>query len=288
LLILTSSGDVTFSGTLEKSGLLTIKPGAYFQTGAVPASGLITGIDAFPSVTSSGVNSAEAHAGDQQILLTLTNGVFRAASDINSGMFSFGATMPAENITAIKSGIEALTFERLSDTKLLITAASGLLVHTDTSISSGGIALSSGAFLLNSGLTPSITAKYMINPLVTLSGVYSATTSATNSGVTLTLVKGVWRTAAEGFDPSAIVFKGSGATAVELAKNNSVASVLNAALQNGDYQRTGDTTLVITFDPAGQAIAFNQNLLRVEIRSDALSEYASDGTNTTVSIARLS
>jgi hypothetical protein len=168
---------------------------------------------------------------------------------------------------------------RVSDDKLLIIPGSGLIASTNNT-SSGAIVVSSGAFFPTTA-APSISVKYQ-KSLVTLSGLLTTADESTVNNIKVTLTDGTFRTAAQGFDPSAIVFVGSGATAAELLANNSVASVVNAALRNGDFEITSPTEITITIS---NTLATKENLLRVEIKSGAIMEYHSAG-NTTVAITR--
>jgi hypothetical protein len=75
-----------------------------------------------------------------------------------------------------------------------------------------------------------------------------------------------------------------GSTAEELLANNSVASVVNAALRNGNFTLSGSNNEILTIT-ISNTLATKQNLLRVEIKSGAIMEYHSAG-NTTVAITR--
>jgi hypothetical protein len=240
-------------------------------------------LTSYADITTSGTPSA-ATAGDNYVLLTLNNGVFKSESEITSGLFTFGATLPEANRIAILSGILGVSggsMTRVSDDKLLIIPGSGLIAQL-ANTNSGAIVVSSGAFFPTTA-APSIAVKYQ-KSLVTLSGLLTTADQSDTDDIVVTLVDGKFRTAAQGFDPSAIVFVGSGATAAELLANNSVASVVNAALRNGNFALSGSNNEILTIT-ISNTLATKENLLRVEIKSGAIMEYHSAG-NTTVEITR--
>jgi hypothetical protein len=284
IVVLRTSGNVFLLTGAETSGVLTVGPSAYFLTSGT--SGLTIGTQATyqGDVTSAGGSGAVA--GDNLVQIQLTNAVFRSSlgGAANSGLYGFDAFGANDaNRVAILSGILANNIRRIDDRTIIITASSGLSASTTAS---GQIKLDSGLFIITSGAAVTAEVEYYLNA-VTLSGLQTAGNQTDSRNVKVALAQGSFKTDAQGFDPSAVVFFGSGTTATPedaqaLLEANSAASVINAALAQGLYTVEASTLIVQLSEP----LTTKNGLLGVRITSGAIARYAEDGTVTAVTLTR--
>jgi uncharacterized protein YijF (DUF1287 family) len=285
ILVIRSSGSAAVELTAPNSGVLTINPEAFYATsGTVAAPVAVTvAVQGFAAdvPTSSGVGTAIA-LGANYVSLTLNTGVFRSASLINSGMFVFPGSIAADNKTAILSGVVAGNMEVTPDGKtLLIRASSGLLAQTV--VASGAIQVTSGAYIPGSETATSIATAAFSERVATVSGLVAESASNGHTKVVLTLTSGVFRTVAQGFDIAGVVFTGSGvAGSTTLLENQSVASVFNAALQQGKFTISGGALTIIL----DSALLNNASGIIASISDKAILRYSTTAGATPVVITR--
>ena len=279
-LILKSSGAIA-AGLASSSGSIHIEPSAFYQNRVADPTALVStfvSVSTKPNETVTISGAAGLTSGLTRLVrLTLTNATWKTS--FTSGMFT--ASSANANAVAIISGVAAGNIQRISDTELLITAASGLTAGGYT-----GLTVGSGAFLQGSGV-----------PTIDLSASYRAeiankgAVTITNAGgrtFTIDITGAEFKTVLEGLNVSDIVITGSGSTTVASGeqfspkqKADSVASLLTFALQNGDYTRSDVNTIVITV-PVGQTVAANS--LVVSIKPNALIEGQIDTTAIAVTL----
>jgi hypothetical protein len=282
IVVLRTSGKVFLLSGAATSGVLTVGPSAFFRTGGNVGLTIDTSGVYQPSVDATGSGTV---AGDNLVEIQLTNAVFRSSlgGSVNSGFYDFSDFGANEaNRVAILSGILANNIRRIDDRTIIITASSGLSGSTNNS---GVITLDSGLFEITSGAAATATVKYFLNA-VTLSGLANSTITPT-SGVKVTLAQGSFKTDAQRFDPSAVVFFGSGTTATPeaakaLLEANSAASVINAALAQGLYTVEAGKLIV----QLSQPLTTLEGTLGVRITSGAIARYAENGTVTAVTLTR--
>jgi hypothetical protein len=292
---------IDFSGTsplvADSSGVtFSILASAYYRTHASNQVGLtVTGLSSYQDDALAA--AAVAQSGlDNRILLTLSNAEWKPVASLigaaNSGLWTFsGLATPSDaNSIAIFSGILAGNVERLTDQVIAITPASGLLEVAPNSVAD--IAVTSGAFLQ----TSSISLNPTYSRVVAVSGLSVASSGLTDdvdgdntvsSGVLITLANAKFRNIGSGFSISSITITGSGSTVVNSTTGfspkqeaDSVASVLNAALQAGNYEIDDDELLIKVFNP----LVTKDNQLIITVSPSAIYEGTTDPDRTAAEV----
>jgi hypothetical protein len=225
-----------------------INPAAIYRTSA---SSTLTVSNAGAQVQNLSSNVDQSGL-DNRVRLTLTSAIWLPRTSLigsaNSGLYTLSGTVNAE---AIMSGILAGNVERVSDTVIVITPSSGLVQET----SNDGITVTSGAFIQTSAGSLAVLAAY--SRVQATSGLSVASNDASvGSGFLITLTDGAFRIIEQGFSISAISITGSGSAVVDSTLGYSpkqeadmVASVLNAALQAGDYSVDGTRLYIQVRNP---------------------------------------
>jgi hypothetical protein len=259
VLVIKTSGALTAS-----SGAISISPSVYNATAASPAVLSSSGITTATYVNTAASSQIISSGLDNSLRLELNNGIFLPEASLNSGMFVFAGNLLGANSDALLGSGSSFVIKRVTDSVVVITANSGMLEL------SGTVLITSGAFISTSDDAPTVTPQF--SRVQVYSGLITAGGTASHKVLTISLPTAArFKTNADGFNPSLVTFTGSGLTTTDELANarasaNTVASIIQAELLNGNYT-ISNNTLVITLKTD---LAIVNNSIIITVSPDAI------------------
>jgi hypothetical protein len=259
VLVIKTSGALTAS-----SGAISISPSVYNARTASPAVLKSSGIATATYVNTAASSVITSSGLDNRLKLTLVNGIFLPEASLNSGMFVFAGNLLGANSDALLGSGSSFVIKRVTDSVVVITANSGMLEL------SGTVLITSGAFISTSDDAPTVTPDF--SRVQVYSGLIATGGTDTDKTLTISLPSDArFKTNADGFNPSLVTFTGSGlTTTVELANArasaNTVASIIQAELLNGNYTINGNNLIIYLKN----SLAIVNNSIIITVSPDAI------------------